>query len=138
MQARADRGRLKARGETQHESGELTRLSDGGITWTFYFRESEVPRRELEVVSWAKHHEFLRLAVTFGFIDWARREYRSTTVLHLWQTHTLPSDVSWRSIFVHVFTHEPLHHAIGRCLAEIAETGDQEWAIARLGDGRWW
>jgi hypothetical protein len=39
---------------------------------------------------------------------------------------------------VHFFTHEPLHHAIGRCLAETFEYGDQEWAIMRLGDARWW
>jgi hypothetical protein len=41
-------------------------------------------------------------------------------------------------VFVHIFSHEPLHHAIGRCLAEIEAWGDQEWAIGRLGDGRWW
>jgi hypothetical protein len=56
----------------------------------------------------------------------------------LWQIGRLPPKVSWRTIFVHVFTHEPLHHAIGRCLAELGETGDQEWVIERLGDGRWW
>ncbi len=113
-------------------------LRDGGIVWVFYFRKSEVPRRELEIASWAKRGKLLRLAVTFGSVDPETREYRSTTAVHLWQMDTLPSTVSWREVFVHVFTHEPLHHVIGRFLAEIAERGDQEWVIQRLGDGRWW
>lgn len=113
-------------------------LRDGGITWVFYFRKSGVPRWELETVSQAKREKFLRLAVTFGSIDLGLREYRSTTAVHLWQMDNLPSRISWRKVFVHVFTHEPLHHAIGRSLAEMAESGDQEWVIRRLGDGRWW
>ncbi len=113
-------------------------LRDGGITWVFYFRRSEVPRRELEIVSRAKQGRLLRLAVTFGSPDPDFREYRSTTAVHLWQMDTLPGTVSWRKVFVHVFTHEPLHHAISRALAEIAESGDQEWVISRLGDARWW
>jgi len=113
-------------------------LADGGIDWVFYFRKSEVPRRELEVVARAKREEFLRLAVTFGSTDWRAREYRSTTAVHLWQMDSLPTKISWRRVFVHVFTHEPLHHAIGRSLAELADGGDQEWVIQRLGDGRWW
>jgi len=113
-------------------------LRDGGITWVFYFRKSEVPRRELEIVSWAKRGKLLRLAVTFGSMDPGVREYRSTTAVHLWQMDTPPTTISWRKVFVHVFTHEPLHHAIGRFLAEMAERGDQEWVIQRLGDGRWW
>ena len=113
-------------------------LRDGGITWLFYFRRSEVPRRELEIVAQAKRGRFLRLAVTFGFFADDFRDYRSTTVVHLWQMDTLPTTVSWRDVFVHVFTHEPLHHAIGRSLAELGEVGDQEWVISRLGDGRWW
>jgi len=113
-------------------------LQDGGVTWVFYFRKSEVPRRELEIVSWAKRGKLLRLAVTFGSVDPDVREYRSTTAVHLWQMDILPTTISWRKVFVHVFTHEPLHHAIGRFLAEIAERGDQEWVIQRLGDGRWW
>jgi hypothetical protein len=113
-------------------------LRDGGIRWVFYFRQSEVSRWELETVARAERQKFLRLAVTFGSIDRGRQEYRSTTAVHLWQIGRLPPKVSWRTIFVHVFTHEPLHHAIGRCLAELGETGDQEWVIERLGDGRWW
>ena len=117
---------------------EIHRLRDGGITWVFFFRRSEVPRRELEIVAQAKRGRFLRLAVTFGFFASDFQEYRSTTAVHLWQMDTLPTTVSWREAFVHVFTHEPLHHAIGRSLAEIGESGDQEWVISRLGDGRWW
>lgn len=113
-------------------------LRDGGIEWVFYFRRSEVPPYELGIVARAKREKFLRLAVTFGFTDRQFREYRSTTAVHLWQMDNLPSKVSWRRVFVHVFTHEPLHHAIGMSLAEIAERGDQEWVIGRLGDGRWW
>ncbi len=113
-------------------------LSDGGITWVFYFRKSEVPSRELEMDARAVRADSLRLAVTFGSIVPALEEYRSTTIVHLWQMATLPAEVTWQQIFVHVFTHEPLHHAIGRCLAELGERGDQEWVIARLGDGRWW
>ncbi len=117
---------------------ELHPLADGGIDWVFYFRQSEVPRRELEVVARAKREKFLRLAVTFGSIYLRPREYRSTTAVHLWQMDSLPSKISWRKVFVHVFTHEPLHHAIGRSLAEIGDGGDQEWVIRKLGDGRWW
>ena len=113
-------------------------LRDGGITWVFYFRRSEVPPRELAIVSHAKRGRLLRLAVTFGSVDPELREYGSTTAVHLWQMDTLPSTVSWREVFVHVFTHEPLHHLIGMFLAEMAERGDQEWVIQRLGDGRWW
>jgi len=117
---------------------ELRPLADGGIDWVFYFQKSEVPPRELEVVARAKREKFLRLAVTFGSIHLRSREYRSTTAVHLWQMDSLPSKVSWRTVFVHVFTHEPLHHAIGRYLAEIGDGGDQEWVIRKLGDGRWW
>ncbi len=113
-------------------------LRDGGIEWVFFFRRSEVPPRELAIVSRAKQEKFLRLAVTFGSPDRDVREYRSTTAVHLWQMVSLPPKISWRRVFVHVFTHEPLHHAIGMSLAEIAEWGDQEWVIDKLGDGRWW
>ncbi len=113
-------------------------LRDGGITWVFYFRKSEVSRRELETVAWAERQRFLRLAVTFGSPDLSTHEYRSTTAVHLWQIGRLPPGVSWRKVLVHVFSHEPLHHAIGRSLAETGETGDQEWVIRKLGDGRWW
>jgi len=41
-------------------------------------------------------------------------------------------------MMLHIFTHEPLHHAIGLCLPEMDEAGDQEWVITRLGDARWW
>lgn len=135
-------GRVRAhtRSTVSHTShpNEVHRLRDGGITWVFFFRRSEVPRRELEIVARAKRERFLRLAVTFGFFASDFQEYRSTTAVHLWQMDTLPTTVSWLTVFVHVFTHEPLHHAIGRCLAELAENGDQEWVISRLGDGRWW
>ncbi len=117
---------------------EVHPLRDGGITWVFYFRRSEVPRWELEIASQAKREKFLRLAVTFGSTDLDLGEYRSTTAVHLWQMDDLPSRISWRKVFVHVFSHEPLHHSIGRSLAETAESGDQEWVIRRLGDGRWW
>src|SRR5881396_3270623 len=120
------------------DPNEVHPLRDGGITWVFYFRRSEVPRRELEIVAWAKRGKLLRLAVTFGSPNNDFHEYRSTTTVHLWLMATLPRTISWRKVFVHVFTHEPLHHAIGRSLAEIAESGDQEWVIRKLGDGRWW
>jgi hypothetical protein len=113
-------------------------LRDGGMTWVFHFRQSDVPRSELEIGAWTQRNGFLRLAVTCGRPDWGAGDYRSTTAVHLWRMATLPPTVSWREVFVHVFTHEPLHHAIGRCLAELGEGGDQEWAITRLGDGRWW
>ena len=113
-------------------------LRDGGITWVFYFRKSEVPRRERQIGAWAKRNGFLRLSVTFGFPEVSRGMYRSTTTVHLWRMAPLPAAVSWREVFVHVFTHEPLHHAIGRALAELGGRGDQEWAIERLGDRRWW
>ncbi len=113
-------------------------LRDGGIDWVFYFRESEVPRRELQIGSWTRRNGFLRLAVTYGAPDGSDGTYRSTTAVHLWRMASLPPTVSWREVFVHVFTHEPLHHALSLALAEIGERADQEWAIAKLGDGRWW
>ncbi len=113
-------------------------LRDGGIDWVFYTRESDVPRREVQIGSWAKHSGYLRLAVTYGAPDWRDREYRSTTTVHLWRMKLLPPTVTWSEVFQHIFTHEPLHHAISRALAEIAECGDQEWVIAKLGDYRWW
>ncbi len=113
-------------------------LRDGGITWVFYFRKSEVPERELAIVEYAKRHYFLRLAVTYGAPDSDLHEYASTTAVHLWQIATLPRNVTWREVFLHVFTHEPLHHLIGLAFAELGEDGDQEWAIAKLGDHRWW
>jgi hypothetical protein len=130
----------EARPLVKHMFGpsEVHPLRDGGISWVFYFRKSEVPRRELEIASYAKRAKFLRLAVTFGSPDPDFREYRSTTAVHLWQMSSLPTKISWRKVFVHVFTHEPLHHAISRSLAEMDETGDQEWVISKLGDGRWW
>lgn len=113
-------------------------LRDGGIEWVFFFRESEVPRRERDIVRWAKGNRFLRLAVTFGSPDPGFHEYRSTTAVHLWQMDHLPKGITWREVLVHVFIHEPLHHAIGMALTEMDERGDQEWVIDRLGDGRWW
>ncbi len=120
------------------ESDGSSPLRDGGEDWVFYFRKSEVPQRELEIGSWTQRNGYLRLAVTYGSPDWDAREYRSTTAVHLWRMAKLPRNVSWRDVFVHVFTHEPLHHAMGRFLAESGERGDQEWAIAQLGDARWW
>ncbi len=114
------------------------RLRDGGIDWVFYFQKSEVPRRELEIGAWTVRNGFLRLAVTYGAADWGVGEYRSTTAVHLWRMGPLPRTVSWREVFRHVFTHEPLHHALGSALAELGERGDQEWAIEKLGDYRWW
>jgi len=113
-------------------------LRDGGITWVFYFQRADVPPWELQTVARAERDEFLRLAVTFGSADPGSREYRSTTAVHLWQIDRLPPGVSWRRVLVHVFTHEPLHHAIGRSLAETNESGDDEWVIRKLGDSRWW
>ena len=113
-------------------------LRDGGISWVFFFRKSEVPRRELDTIAWAEREKSLRLAVTFISRGSGSHEYRSTTAVHLWLMTKLPPKISWRKVFVHVFTHEPLHHAIGRCLAELAENGDQEWVIQKLGDDRWW
>lgn len=113
-------------------------LKDGGISWVFYFRKSDVPRWEAMTTDRAERDRFLRIAVTFGSIDSVNREYRSTTAVHLWQVDRLPPRVTWRQVLVHVFTHEPLHHAIGNALAEIGETGNQEWVIRKLGDARWW
>ncbi len=113
-------------------------LHDGGIEWVFYFRESEVPRRELEIGSWTQRNGLLRLAVTYGRPDWSAGMYASTTAVHLWRMGSLPPVVSWRDVFVHVFSHEPLHHAISLALAELGQRADQEWAIAKLGDARWW
>lgn len=119
-------------------SGSRLPLRDGGITWVFHFRESEVPPRELAIGEWSRRNGYLRLAVTYGRPDEGRGEYRSTTAVHLWRMIPLAKTRSWHDIFVHVFTHEPLHHAIGLALAELGELADQEWAIERLGDGRWW
>lgn len=119
-------------------AGQSSRLHDGGIEWVFYFRESEVPRRELQIGSWTKRNGLLRLAVTYGAPDWDDHTYRSTTAVHLWRMASLPPTVSWLEIFTHVFTHEPLHHAISLALTELGERADQEWAIAKLGDSRWW
>lgn len=118
--------------------GSVSPLRDGGITWVFYFRESEVPSRERAIDARAHRAAFLRLAVTFGSPDPEGRVYRSTTIVHLWQMSDLPPTVTWSEVFLHIFTHEPLHHAIGLCLAELDEWGDQEWVIAKLGDARWW
>jgi len=120
------------------EPSETRALRDGGIDWVFYFRKSEVPPYERAIAERAQREEFLRLAVTFGFPDAGFHEYRSTTAVHLCQMDHLPRGVSWRTVLVHVFTHEPLHHAIGRALAEMGEWEDHEWVIQRLGDGRWW
>ncbi len=113
-------------------------LRDGGIDWVFYFRKSEVPRRELEIGTWTARNGLLRLAVTYGIPDWDAGEYRSTTAVHLWRMAPLPRTVSCHDVFLHLFTHEPLHHALGLALAELGERGDQEWVIEKLGDHRWW
>jgi hypothetical protein len=119
-------------------------LNDRGISWVFYWWRSEVPGRELDQVARSARAGFLRAAVTFGFTDREAHEYRSTTTVHLWELGDAyargfrPPDGDWTRVMVHFFTHEPLHHAIGRCLAETFEYGDQEWAIMRLGDARWW
>src|SRR5438034_8504298 len=129
-------GRARAQTEpaVSHVSdpNEVHPLRDGGITWVLYFRRSEVPPRELDIVSRAKRGRLLRLAVTFGSVDPELREYGSTTAVHLWQMDTLPSTVSWREVFVHVFTHEPLHHLIGMFLSELAERVEQELVIRWL------
>ncbi len=115
-----------------------TPLRDGGIDWVFYFQKSEVPRHEQEIGAWTARNGYLRLAVTYGAPDWSVGIYRSTTAVHLWRMARLPPNVSWHEVFRHVFTHEPLHHAISPALAETGERGDQEWVIERLGDDRWW
>lgn len=120
------------------DSIEAVSLRDGGIRWIFYFRKADVPERELWTIEAAEREEFLRIAVTFGSVDSEARVYRSTTIVHLWQIGRLPSSVTWRTVFVHVFTHEPLHHVISRFLTEDRQPGNQEWVIGRLGDGRWW
>lgn len=122
----------------RRSGGSGSRLRDGGIDWVFRFRESDVPRRERDIGVWTQRSGYLRLAVTYGAPDWEKGEYGSTTVVHLWRMAKLPRTVSWREVFVHVFTHEPLHHVIGLALAETGEQGDQEWTIAKLGDARWW
>ncbi|HYM40387.1 MAG TPA: hypothetical protein VEY12_09670 [Thermoplasmata archaeon] len=113
-------------------------LRDGGIEWVFYFRRSEVPPHEQAIVERAKRDKFLRLAVTFGSPDAGWHAYRSTTAVHLWNMANLPKRITWLRVFVHVFTHEPLHHAIGLALAEMGEWEDHEWVIRELGDARWW
>lgn len=116
----------------------LPRLRDGGIDWVFYFVKAEVPRREQKIGAWTARNGYLRLAVTYGHPDWAAGTYSSTTAVHLWRMGHLPPDVTWHEVFLHVFTHEPLHHAISLSLAELGDRGDQEWVIAKLGDDRWW
>jgi len=122
----------------------ISPLRDGGIRWVFYLWKSEVPEPELARIAWSARAGFLRAAVTFGFPDWDSAEYRSTTTVHLWDLGNAytrgfrPPDGDWSLMMLHIFTHEPLHHAIGLCLAEMLERGDQEWVIARLGDARWW
>lgn len=116
----------------------LPSLRDGGIEWVFYFAKSEVPRREQMIGTWTARSGYLRLAVTYGRPDWQAGVYRSMTAVHLWRMGRLPPSVSWHEVFLHVFTHEPLHHVMGLALAELGEQGDQEWAIAELGDARWW
>lgn len=119
-------------------------LTDQGITWVFYWWRSEVPGRELDQVARSARAGFLRAAVTFGFPDRETHEYRSAITVHLWELGDAytrgfrPPDGDWTRVMLHFFIHEPLHHAIGRCLAETFEFGDQEWVIARLGDARWW
>ncbi|MCI4371327.1 MAG: hypothetical protein L3J78_01615 [Thermoplasmata archaeon] len=119
-------------------------LQDGGITWLFYFWRTQVPEQELSRIARSERAGFLRAAVTFGFPDREAHLYRSTITVHLWELGDAyargfrPPDDDWSRFLLHIFTHEPLHHAIGRCLAEIFEWGDQEWVISRLGDARWW
>lgn len=119
-------------------------LRDGGIRWVFYLWKSQVPEPELARIARSARAGFLRAAVTFGFPDWDSKEYRSTTTVHLWDLGNAytrgfrPPHGDWGRMMIHIFVHEPLHHSIGLCLAELFETGDQEWVIARLGDARWW
>ena len=135
-------GRI-AEGESSNRNP-ISPLRDGGIRWVFYLWKSEVPEPELARIAWSARAGFLRAAVTFGFPDWDSEEYRSTTTVHLWDLGNAytrgfrPPDGDWGRMMIHIFTHEPLHHAIGLCLAEMLERGDQEWVIARLGDARWW
>lgn len=135
-------GRNGEGGRSSHDS--ISPLRDGGISWVFYLWKSEVPEPELARIAWSARAGFLRAAVTFGFPDWDSAEYRSTTMVHLWDLGNAsargfrPPDGDWSRMMLHIFTHEPLHHAIGLCLAEMLERGDQEWVIARLGDARWW
>src|SRR5438034_9954372 len=96
------------------DANEVHPLRDGGITWVFYFRRSEVPPRELGIVLRGKRGRLLRLAVTFGFPDPGFREYRSTTAVPLWRLGTLPAPGSWRNGFRQVSVHEPLHRALVR------------------------
>jgi hypothetical protein len=126
------------------DANPISQLRDGGIRWLFYLWRSDVPEPELARIAWSARAGFLRAAVTFGFPDWDSSTYRSTTTVHLWDLGDAytrgfrPPDGDWGRMMVHIFTHEPLHHAIGLCLAEMLEYGDQEWVIARLGDARWW
>src|SRR5947208_16378596 len=108
-----DRAQTGPAGSHVSDPNEVHPLRDGGITWVFYFRRSEVPPRELAIVSRAKRGRLLRLAVTFGSVDPELREYGSTTAVHLWQMDTLASTVSWRVVLVHDLTHEPLHDLFG-------------------------
>ena len=119
-------------------------LRDRGISWVFYWSRSEVPAPELGRIARSELAGFLRAAVTFGFPDRDSHEYRSTITVHLWElgdAHSRgfrPPEGDWTRVMLHIFIHEPLHHAIGRCLAETFDFGNQEWVIARLGDARWW
>lgn len=142
MEGAATSVRLDAHDEDS--MGAISPLRDGGITWLFFLERSDVPPLELERIAWSKRAGFLRAAVTFGVPDRAAGLYRSTTAVHLWDLGDAyargfrPPNGDWTYMMIHIFTHEPLHHAIGRCLAELFEMGDQEWVIARLGDARWW
>jgi len=119
-------------------------LDDRGIAWVFYWWRSEVPEPELRRIARSELAGYLRAAVTFGFPDRDAHTYRSTIMVHLWELGDAfsrgfrPPDGDLGRVILHIFIHEPLHHAIGRCLAETLEFGDQEWVIARLGDARWW
>src|SRR5947199_8644392 len=94
------------------DPNEVHPLRDGGITWVFYFRRSEVPPRELAIVLRAKRGRLLRLAVTFGVPDASFPDYRSTTAVHLWEMGPPPTTVAVPTAFVHVTRHPPLHHPL--------------------------
>jgi hypothetical protein len=144
-----------------YEPNPIFPLADFGIRWHFYVRAADVLYGELDLIS-KQHGGRIPWAYTFGnvirafdsesFVDMTDPEllgYNSTTTVHLWRIiedvgskHREEWGVTLKSMnyLVWGFTHETLHHAIGRCMAEFNEYGTtypnkeekEDWIIDRL------
>jgi hypothetical protein len=141
-------------------------LLDFGIRWSFYVPASDVRDGELDLI--AKQHDGrVPWAYTFGSVNPASRSeyfvdmtdpdlegYESATTVHLWNMNADAGEKRrrtwsqnlgwWRHWLVHTITHETLHHAIGRFMAELGEHGpsypdkdkNENWVIDRMME--WW